>query len=70
MQAIVSVARGLGKKTIAEFVGDSETVRLLKAYGVDYAQGYHIAEPAPLPETRRRRRAACICAVTRDSRAP
>jgi diguanylate cyclase (GGDEF)-like protein len=48
VQAIVSVARGLGKKTIAEFVGDAETVRLLKQYGVDYAQGYHIAQPAPL----------------------
>ena len=50
VQAIVSVARGLGKKTIAEFVGDAETVRLLKLYGVDYAQGYYVAEPAPLPE--------------------
>jgi len=50
VQAIVSVARGLGKQTIAEFVGDAETVRLLKAYGVDYAQGYHIAHPAPLHE--------------------
>ncbi len=49
VRAIVSIARGLGRKTIAEFVGDSESVRLLKAYGVDYAQGYHIAKPAPLP---------------------
>ena len=49
VRAIVSIARGLGKKTIAEFVGDAETVRLLKAYGVDYAQGYHVAKPAPLP---------------------
>jgi FOG: EAL domain len=46
--AIVSVARGLGKMTIAEFVSDRETVQLLKQYGVDYAQGYHIAEPVPL----------------------
>ncbi len=46
--AIVSVARGLGKMTIAEFVSDRETVQLLKQYGVDFAQGYHIAEPVPL----------------------
>ena len=50
VQAIVSVARGLGKMTIAEFVGDDETLRLLTEYGVDYAQGYHIAKPAPLRE--------------------
>ncbi len=50
VQAIVSVARGLGKRTIAEFVGDAETVRLLKQYGVDYAQGYHIGRPAALAE--------------------
>ena len=50
VQAIISVARGLGKMTIAEFVGDGETVRLLKEYGVDYAQGYYIAQPGPLPE--------------------
>ena len=50
VQAIVSVARGLGKKTIAEFVGDAETVRLLKQYGVDYAQGYHVGRPAALAE--------------------
>ena len=53
VRAIVSIARGLGKKTIAEFVGDEETVRLLKSYGVDYAQGYHIAQPAPLPAIER-----------------
>lgn len=50
VQAIVSVARGLGKMTIAEFVGDGETVRLLKEYGVDYAQGYYVARPGPLPD--------------------
>ena len=50
VQAIVGVARGLGKRTIAEFVGDGETLRLLRGYGVDFAQGYFIGRPAPLPE--------------------
>ena len=45
VQAMVQVARGLGLQTIAEFVGDAETVGLLKQYGVDYAQGYYIGRP-------------------------
>jgi EAL domain-containing protein (putative c-di-GMP-specific phosphodiesterase class I) len=43
---MVSVARGLGKETIAEFVSDSETVQLLRGYGVDYVQGFHIGADA------------------------
>lgn len=50
VQAMVSVARGLGKRTIAEFVGDDETLSLLREYGVDFAQGYFIGRPAPLPD--------------------
>ena len=45
VQAIVGIARGMGKKTVAEFVGDAETARLLRESGVDYAQGYHIGPP-------------------------
>jgi len=48
VQAIVGIARGMGKKTIAEFVGDAGTVRLLRETGVDYAQGYHIGPPLPI----------------------
>lgn len=48
-KAIVDVARGLGLRTIAEFVEDAETLELVRAYGVDYAQGYHVGRPAPLP---------------------
>jgi len=50
VRAIVQLARGLGKRTIAEFVGDQPTMRLLREYGVDYAQGYHIGVPAPVDE--------------------
>ena len=45
VQAIVTLAQGLGKSTIAEFVGDAATQELLRAYGVDYAQGYHVGRP-------------------------
>jgi diguanylate cyclase (GGDEF)-like protein len=45
VRSIVDIARGMGKRTIAEFVGDAATLALLRSYGVDYAQGYHVAMP-------------------------
>ena len=50
VKAIVQMAIGLGKQTIAEFVGDAATVDLLRQYGVDFAQGYHVGKPRPLAE--------------------
>jgi diguanylate cyclase (GGDEF)-like protein/PAS domain S-box-containing protein len=50
VEAIVSIARGMGKKTVAEFVADEETLHLLRKIGVDCAQGYHIGMPRPVPE--------------------
>jgi EAL domain-containing protein (putative c-di-GMP-specific phosphodiesterase class I) len=35
-------------KTIAEFVEDEETLDAVRKVGVDYAQGYFIAKPAPI----------------------
>jgi diguanylate cyclase (GGDEF)-like protein/PAS domain S-box-containing protein len=46
--AVVELARGLGKRTIAEFVGDQATLAALGELGVDYAQGFHLGRPAPL----------------------
>jgi diguanylate cyclase (GGDEF)-like protein/PAS domain S-box-containing protein len=48
--AIVGIAQGMGKKTIAEFVSDEETIGLLGKAGVDCAQGYHVGRPKPLRE--------------------
>jgi diguanylate cyclase (GGDEF)-like protein/PAS domain S-box-containing protein len=48
VKAIVQVAKNLGYKTIAEYVGDEATVLALRHYGVDFAQGYHIGRPRPL----------------------
>lgn len=45
VKSMIEIARTLGKKTIAEFVENAETLRLLKEYGVDYAQGYYLGEP-------------------------
>ena len=42
-------SRGMGRQTIAEFVGDEATVELLRGYGVDYAQGFEVGRPQPAP---------------------
>lgn len=47
VRAILEVARGLGKHTVAEFVEDAATLARLAELGVDYAQGYHLSRPAP-----------------------
>lgn len=48
VRSMTELARGMGIKTVAEYVADEETVELVRGYGVDYVQGYHIgrAEPA------------------------
>lgn len=51
VQAIVQIARGLGKTTIAEYVQDDQTTEMLREYGVDMAQGFHLGRPADLDET-------------------
>ena len=50
VRAIVGVAHGLGIQTVAESVADDETIELLHAHGVDFAQGFHIGKPAPVHE--------------------
>lgn len=50
VKAIVEIARGLGKRTIAEFVEDEDTTELLRGYGVDMAQGYHLGRPVDADE--------------------
>lgn len=45
VKAIVDVARGLNKTTVAEFVEDQETLDMLKAFGVDKVQGYFLDMP-------------------------
>ncbi len=48
IEAVVRIAQGLGKETIAEFVTDEKTQRIITRLGVDYAQGYHIGRPVPV----------------------
>ncbi len=58
VKAIVDVARGLGKQTIAEYVGDRETLTFLTEHGVDYAQGEYVGNPRPIGELLSDRRRA------------
>ncbi|MDP3702142.1 MAG: EAL domain-containing protein [Hylemonella sp.] len=45
VKSIVDVARGLGKRTVAEFVENEDTLAMLRHFGVDMVQGYHLDMP-------------------------
>lgn len=51
VEAIVGIAKGMGKKTVAEFVTDQDMMDRLRRSGVDYAQGFHVGVPRPIGET-------------------
>ena len=48
VEAVVGIAQGLGKETVAEFVPDARTRRMLSRLGVDHAQGEYVGMPVPL----------------------
>ncbi len=48
IEAVVRIARGLGKETVAEFVGDERLEQFVRSQGVDYAQGFHVGRPVPV----------------------
>ncbi|MGD8956500.1 MAG: ammonium transporter [Chromatiaceae bacterium] len=50
VEAITSIARVMGLKSIAEFVETAAALDLLREIGVDYAQGFHVARPMPLDD--------------------
>lgn len=45
VKSMIDVAKTLNKKIVAEFVENEEILDLLKKYGIDMAQGYHIGAP-------------------------
>lgn len=51
VKAIVSLARAFGLKTIAEGVEDEQALTLLRAEGVDFAQGFHLGRPCPTSDS-------------------
>lgn len=50
VEAVVAIARGMGTPSLAEFVGDGDTLDAVRALGVDYAQGFHLGRPVPVDE--------------------
>ena len=49
IKAAVGIATGLGKRTIAEHIGDEQTTNLITRLGVNYGQGFHLGRPGALP---------------------
>ena len=50
IEALVHLAKGMGKKTIAEYVCNAEVCEEVTRLGVDLAQGFHLCEPVPPEE--------------------
>jgi len=50
VKSISEIGHFMGKKIIAEYVQDDETIQLLQDLGVDYAQGYGIEKPRLLDD--------------------
>ncbi|MBT9312125.1 EAL domain-containing protein [Leptothoe kymatousa] len=48
VESIHKVAQVMGLKTVAECVETPELMTLVQQIGIDFMQGYHIAEPVPL----------------------
>lgn len=48
VKSMIEVGRALGKKIVAEYVENAETLALLRQFGVDRAQGHHIGRPVPV----------------------
>lgn len=45
VKAMVDVARGLQKLTVAEYVEDAATLEMIRSLGVTLAQGYYLDRP-------------------------
>jgi diguanylate cyclase (GGDEF)-like protein len=45
VQSFVQIGKTLGKRTVAEYVENLETLTMLKKLGVDYFQGYYVGMP-------------------------
>ena len=45
VRSINEIGHLTGKQTIAEFAENAEIIQMLTSLGVDYAQGYGIAQP-------------------------
>jgi diguanylate cyclase (GGDEF)-like protein/PAS domain S-box-containing protein len=53
LEAVVSLAHRLGLEVTGEGVESAEQLEFLRRIGCDFAQGYHLARPAPSEEVER-----------------
>jgi EAL domain-containing protein (putative c-di-GMP-specific phosphodiesterase class I) len=51
VQSLIQLARGMGMRTVAEFVSDAATAELLAGYGADFLQGNFIGRAVPIAES-------------------
>ena len=51
IKSIVQIAHSIGKRTVAEFVENVDVLKLLKASGVDFVQGYYVSRPRAVLQT-------------------
>ncbi len=61
VKAMNEIAHALGKKTVAEFVENEESFKILSAYGVDYAQGYYLGRPDVTLPCAELTNGRCVC---------
>ena len=52
VHALVQFAKAFGQETVAEGIEDAETLALVRAFEVDFAQGFHIGRPALVDDGR------------------
>jgi EAL domain-containing protein (putative c-di-GMP-specific phosphodiesterase class I) len=50
VEAIAKIGRAMQVATIAEKCENAEALQVLKQIGVDYIQGFHLAEPSAIDE--------------------
>jgi diguanylate cyclase (GGDEF)-like protein len=50
--ALVQFAKAFGLETVAEGIEDAETLALVRAFEIDFAQGFHIGRPALVDDGR------------------
>ena len=50
VNAICQIGKTMGLSTVAEFVGDQETVEVLRKIAVDFVQGFGIGMPEPIED--------------------
>jgi len=50
VESIVTMARAMDVKTVAEYIEDRLLLKKMQQLGVDYGQGYYLGRPAPVAE--------------------